>query len=267
MSLVLYAQDYSGVIAVNKFIFRGSVDAYWNVSESTTLIFGRFNTFLGYEVLAPVVNFNYSTSYLFINRPFSHLGLKVDIALSEDFSLMLAVMNPWGTNDTTTTGDYSFGAQLGYKGQVLNSYYDNGANNGLSFKVDNTGGFEVSEEIFLGINAAHQRTSYLFDDNGDVLSDNFANGLYDAALYFQYSMSNKLALGLKSEYFGYYAEEDDDLPSVFAATLTGYYTVDSHLIIKPELGLDVWRNWDDRYFDADGEASSSLGALAAIYTF
>jgi hypothetical protein len=79
---------------------------YWNVSEGTTLTFGRFNTFLGYEVIAPAANFNYSTSYLFSNGPFSHMGLKVDFALSDDFSLMLAVTNPWDTNNISTTGEY-----------------------------------------------------------------------------------------------------------------------------------------------------------------
>ena len=80
---------------------------------------------------APQANFNYSTSYLFSNGPFSHVGLKADFAISDDFSLMLGVMNPWDTNDITTTGEYSFGAQLGYKGQYLNFYYDSGKNGGL----------------------------------------------------------------------------------------------------------------------------------------
>ena len=242
--------------------------AYWNVSESTTLTMGRFNTFLGYEVIAPVANFNYSTSYLFSSGPFSHVGLKADFALPDDFSLMLAVMNPWDTNDTSMTGEYSFGAQLGYKGQYLNLYYDSGANYGLGFEVDYIGGFDVSDEFFLGINAAYQTTSYVFDDNGDVLSDDFKNGFYGAALYPQYTLSDDFALGLRGELFGYHAEEGEDLSSVFAATLTGSYSIDN-LIIKPEIRLDSWSNWDDRYFDADGEAASSLAAftLAAIYSF
>ena len=34
---------------------------YWNVSEKILqLTFGRWNTFLGYEVIAPAANFNYS---------------------------------------------------------------------------------------------------------------------------------------------------------------------------------------------------------------
>ena len=66
---------------------------YYNVSDSFTLTLGNFNTFLGYEVISPVGNFNYSTSYMFSNGPFSHTGLKADISLSDDVSLMLGVLN------------------------------------------------------------------------------------------------------------------------------------------------------------------------------
>jgi len=228
--------------------------AYWNVSESTTLTFGRFNTFLGYEVIAPAANFNYSTSYLFSSGPFSHMGIKADFALSEDFSLMLAITNPWDTNDTSTTGEYAFGAQLGYKGQFLNLYYDSGANDGLGFEVDYTGGFDVSDDFFLGINAAY--------------NDNDGSGFYGAALYPQLATSDDFSIGLRAEYFSLHGD-DDDLPSVFATTLTGSYTVDSNLIIKPEVRLDSWSNNDAAFFDADGEDMSSLAVftLAAIYSF
>ena len=42
-------------------VFVNQLYAYWNVSESTTLTLGRFNTYLGYEVISPTGNFNYST--------------------------------------------------------------------------------------------------------------------------------------------------------------------------------------------------------------
>ncbi len=61
--------------------------AYYNLSDKFTLTLGNFNTFLGYEVIAPAANFNYSTSYMFSTGPFSHTGLKADIALSDDISL------------------------------------------------------------------------------------------------------------------------------------------------------------------------------------
>ena len=224
--------------------------AYWNVSESTTLTAGRFNTYLGYEVISPAGNFNYSTSYLFSNGPFSHVGLKADFALSEDFSFMLAFMNPTDTNNNTT-GDYGFGAQLGYAGQYLNLYYDN--DSVLGFEIDYTGGFDLSESFFLGINGAYQ----VSDDAG----------FYGAALYPQLTTSDSFSIGLRGELFGLHAKDVDDLPSVFATTLTGSYTVEN-LTIKPEVRLDSWSD-NEPYVDADGVASESLAAftIAAIYSF
>ncbi|MEL0455638.1 outer membrane beta-barrel protein [Flavobacteriaceae bacterium SZ-1-7] len=227
---------------------------YWNVSESTTLTFGRWNTFLGYEVIAPAANFNYSCSYLFSNGPFSHVGLKADFALSDDISLMLAVTNPWDTNNTSMTGEYALGAQLGAYGQYLNLYYDSGENGGLGFEIDYTGGFDLSDSFFLGINAAY--------------NDNDGEGFYGAALYPQVATCETFSIGLRGEYFGYHGDASD-LPSVFATTLTGSYTVEDNLIIKPEVRLDSWSNWDSAYIDNDGAPASSLAAftLAAILTF
>ncbi len=229
---------------------------YWNVSESTKLTFGRWNTFLGYEVIAPAANFNYSTSYLFSSGPFSHMGLKADFALSDDLSLMLAVMNPWDTNNTSTTGEYSFGAQLGYASQFLNIYYDSGNNGGLGFEIDYTGGFDVSDDFYLGINAAY--------------NDNDGAGFYGAALYPQITTSDTFKIGLRGEYFaehgdaGIFADGEDD--SVFAVTLTGSYAIDN-LIIKPELRLDS--NSEEIFVDSNTDPTKSLAVftLAAIYTF
>lgn len=225
---------------------------YWNVSEGTTLTFGRWNTFLGYEVIAPAANFNYSCSYLFSSGPFSHMGLKADFALGDDFSLMLAITNPWDTNDTSMTGEYAFGAQLGYSGQFLNLYYDSGNAGGLGFEIDYTGGFDLSDSFFLGINAAY--------------NDNDGSGFYGAALYPQIATSDSFSIGLRGEYFALHGD-GDDLPSVLATTLTGSYTVDN-LIIKPEIRLDSWSN-NEPFVDNDGAFSDSLAAftLAAIVTF
>ena len=227
---------------------------YWNVSESTTLTFGRWNTFLGYEVIAPAANFNYSCSYLFSNGPFSHMGLKADFALSDDWSLMLAVTNPWDTNNISMTGEYALGAQLGAYGQFLNLYYDSGNNGGLGFEIDYTGGFDLSDSFFLGINAAY--------------NDNDGEGFAGVALYPQIATSDSFSIGLRGEYFDWMSDSDmsvDD-QDVFAVTLTGSYTLEN-LIIKPELRLDS--NSQDVYLDNDLMPSKSLAAftLAAIYSF
>jgi len=242
---------------------------YWNVSEGTTLTMGRFNTFLGYEVIAPQANFNYSTSYLFSNGPFSHLGLKADFTLSDDWSLMVGVMNPWDTNDVTSTGEISLGAQLGFYGQYLNFYYDSGKNGGLGTEIDYTGGFDLTDSFFLGINAAYNTNSNaLFEqEDGTILEG--TSGFYGVALYPQIATSDSFSIGLRGEYFATTADIDglgdiDDV-SVTAFTLTGSYSVDN-LILKPEIRLD---NLTDGFIDSDGAASDSLSSftLAAIYSF
>jgi len=234
--------------------------AYWNVTEGTTLTAGRFNTYLGYEVISPSANFNYSTSYLFSYGPFSHVGVKADFALSEDFSLMLAVMNVTdenfnGTSTGSIPGAYSVGAQLGYSGQFLNFYYDGKAK--LGFEIDYTGGFDLSDSFFLGLNAAYQ--------------DNDGVGFVGAAIYPQLATSDSFTIGLRGEYFSEMGDygaigsgvEDS---SVFATTLTASYTVEN-LIIKPELRLDSTS--DDAFLDADGNVTKSLSSflIAAIYSF
>lgn len=240
-------------------VFVNQLYAYWNVSEGTKLTVGRFNTYLGYEVISPAANFNYSTSYLFSYGPFSHVGLKADFALSEDFSLMLAVMNVTDENFNGTSGSvpgaYSLGAQLGYSGQYLNFYYDGNAK--LGFEIDYTGGFDISDTFYLGLNAAYQ--------------DNDGVGFFGAAIYPQLATSDSFKIGLRGEYF---AESGDygaigtgvEDSSVFTATLTGSYSIEN-LTIKPELRLDSTS--DDAFFDNDGAASKSLSSflIAAIYSF
>jgi len=223
--------------------------AYWNVSEGTTLTMGRFNTYLGYEVISPAANFNYSTSYLFSNGPFSHVGLKADFSLSDDFSLMLAVMNVTDVNNNLT-GVYSAGAQLGYADQYLNFYYDGGES--LGFEIDYTGGADLSEDFFLGVNAA-----YAINDG---------NGFAGIALYPQLATSDDFTLGLRGEYFTSIVDGLDDDPSVLALTLTGSYTVEN-LIIKPELRLDSGS--EEIFLDNDLSGTKSLSSflVAAIYKF
>ncbi|MEP3838856.1 MAG: outer membrane beta-barrel protein [Algibacter sp.] len=230
--------------------------AYWNVSDAVTLTMGNFNTFLGYEVISPTANFNYSTSYLFSYGPFSHTGLKADIALSDDFSLMLGVMNDTDLTEFNPTGDYAFGAQLGFKGQFLNFLLD------PSFtEIDFTGGFDLSDSFFLGINAAHLTVE---DDGGTFTG---------VALYPQLATSDAFSVGLRAEYFseteffGAIGTSDaDGENSVFAVTLTGSYSVEN-LTIKPELRLDSAS--EESFIDNDLAASKSLGSfvLAAIYSF
>ena len=217
---------------------------YYNVSDSFTLTLGNFNTFLGYEVISPVGNFNYSTSYMFSNGPFSHTGLKADIALSDDVSLMLGVLNSTDYTESQPVGDdYMFGAQLGLYGQYIN-FLSGGLSN--VSQIDFTGGVDISDSFFLGVNA----TSY--KDEGGEWSG--------VALYPQLTVSDSFALGLRGESF-----DIKDSNTFTSFTITGSIN-SGNLTIKPEIRID---SADEKVstWSADGDDSLSSFVLAAIYSF
>jgi len=60
---------------------------------------------------------------MFSYGPFSHTGLKLDIATESGFSIMGAILNPTDITEFNPTGDYFFGAQLGYGGFYLNGLF------------------------------------------------------------------------------------------------------------------------------------------------
>jgi len=67
--------------------------ATYAVSDKFSFTAGYMGTFIGYEVISPLGNFSYSTSYLFTNGPFQNAGVKVNYKISEKFCAMLGVFN------------------------------------------------------------------------------------------------------------------------------------------------------------------------------
>lgn len=228
--------------------------AYYNVSDKLTLTAGQFNTFLGYEVINPNANFNYTVSYLFNAGPFSHTGVKLDYAASEDLSLMLAVTNGFAVSSTdgNATDATQLGAQVGYKGQYLNLIYGEiaeGSANDWLF-VDYTGGFDLSDSFYVGINAAYANSS---NDN---------DGYQGVALYLQNAFSDTFALGLRPEFFQENGASD---ASVTALTLTANTSLTDNLKLITDLRYD---NSEDGLIEAfPGRRDLSTLTIAAVYSF
>ena len=229
--------------------------AYYNLTEKLTVTAGQFNTFLGYEVISPAANFNYSVSYLFNAGPFSHTGVKLDYAASEDLSFLLAVTNAHAitSDDASESGATQYGAQVGYKGQYLNFIY--GAYSETSSTdvlfLDYTGGFDLSESLYLGINAAY---SY---------SDDEEAGYQGAALYIENTFTEKLALGLRPEFFSYTSADDSE--DVLALTLTASTQLDENLKLITELRYD---SSDDYIIEGiAAEKNATALTIAAVYSF
>jgi len=266
--IVSYEGEKSGFVADVVFGPRGSdavfgsvgnssemvnqLYAYYNIAEGVTVTLGNFNTFLGYEVISPAANFNYSTSYMFSYGPFSHTGAKVDFSISDDVSLMVGVFNQTDQTEANYDRYTAFGAQLGLYGQYLNLLAGD-----EYFQLDYTGGFDLSDSFFLGINAT---TATLAGDTG------FAG----VALYPQLTASDSFAIGLRGEFFsetdGFGALVSDGDADNFSLTLTGSFT-SGNFMFKPELRLDSASS--EIFAISPTETSESLASfvMAMIYTF
>lgn len=259
----------TGGFAANASTFVNQLYVYWNASDNVTLTLGNFNTFLGYEVISPTANFNYSTSYMFSYGPFSHTGLKADFGLGEDASLMLGVFNPTDITEFNAIGSYSFGAQLGYKGVYLNLLYgdqDGEDGTGALFQADITAGFDLTDELYLGVNATYNTT-----DSGDSAVEN--GSFYGVAGYLQYAFSDDFALGTRVEYFGE-GNGGYGILGVYDADMTGTvldFTVSANiglgdLTLIPEVRID---SASEDIFEVDGKMQNSLASfvLAGVYAF
>jgi hypothetical protein len=260
-TIFAYEKGKAGVVAdlafgprgVSANAYEGAINqlyAYYKASDKITLTLGQFNTWYGYEVISPTGNFNYSVSYLFNAGPFSHTGIKMDYAASEDLSFMFAVTNPHGiTAGANPNNDYQLGFQTGYKGQYFNLAY--GAD-GFGFNdvlyLDYTGGFDITDSFFLGINAAYANSS-----DADA-------GYQGFALYLQNTFSDTFSLGLRPEFFTTTSGAGD--ASVTAFTLSGNYSLTESLKIIPEVRYDTS---DDGIVPFGKNVTGAT--LAAVYSF
>lgn len=246
---------------------------YWQVNKNVKLTFGNFNTYIGYEMISPTSNFNYSTSYMFTYGPLSHAGLKADFKLNEKWSAMLAVMNPSDYTDSNPFDTYIVGAQLGYEADKGSGYLNFRYGNegfpgevGPTFQADLTTSWDVSDDFKLGLNTTYVTTEP--QENGEN------SGFYGIALYPQYKTSEKFTIGLRGEYFSVYKDGLTDVigldnqgdGNVIATTLTGNYTI-GDLTLIPELRLDTTS--EDFFIDKDREATKNLSSfvLGAVYKF
>lgn len=227
--------------------------AYWQVSDQLKLTLGNFNTFLGYEVISPTANFNYSTSYMFSYGPFSHTGLKADFDLGSGFSAMLGVFNPTDFTDFNPFDQYVGGAQLGYENDKGGAWLNFILSDGF-YQVDLTTGWQATDKVYLGLNAT-------------TAQDAFSG----AALYLQLAANDALAFGIRGEYFSDTGVEVVGMDeSVIDITLSANCKV-GNLTLIPEVRLDSFSS-DMVIKDASGttpEMTDNLASflLAAVYAF
>ena len=217
-------------------------------------------TFIGYEVISPLGNYNYSTSYLFTNGPFQNAGIKANYAVSSKVGLMVGLFNDqWNLYQATPEfGLNAFGAQLSVTpAEGLTAYFNllTGSESGTI--VDLTAAYQVSSKFKLGLNAA------------DFSGPASGTGYTGIALYPSYAITSTFGLGLRAESFN--AKKASDYSGVGNGSITAL-TLSANLksgglTFIPEIRLDSASS--QKFYAANGNATKSASqfAVAMVYGF
>lgn len=246
--------DGSQANANNSFHIQNLYVSY-NVTDKFNLTGGYMATFIGYEVISPTGNFNYSTSYLFTSGPFQNAGFKATYTFSDKVSLMAGIFNDnW--NVYTSTHDVStFGAQLAVtpvKGWTAYLNVATGPTSGTIF--DLTTAYQITDAFKLGL-------------NGATFTPAHGGGGYDGvALYPQIALSKAVTFGVRGEYFE--VKSTPVTPSSNVTAITASFNIKSGpLTFIPEIRFD---NGSKEIFTDSNLAPTKSAAqflLAGVYAF
>ncbi|MBI1342240.1 MAG: outer membrane beta-barrel protein [Terrimonas sp.] len=233
-------------------------------SENVTFSMGKWATHVGYELLDPQLNRNYSMSYMFSYGPFSHTGLKVDFSLGEGFGAMVGVANPTDylaasfakknvLAQVSKTSD-NFSAFLNYVGgKDLSSNTIN--------QVGLTATGTVSDKFSIGYDGTVKSVKPM---TGSSVS------WWGSALYLNVDPTDKLGLTARGEYFSDKKGAAGFGTSLFDATLSLNIKPAEGFMIIPELRLDTAKD-PIFYKNSDGinptSKSTTSFILAAVFSF
>lgn len=233
----------------------------YDVTDKFNLTGGYMSTFIGYEVISPVANFNYSTSYLFTAGPFQNAGIKATYTFSPAVSLMVGAFNDQWNVYTAVHNIGAFGAQLmiapvtGWTA-YLNVLTSNNSTPTSGTVLDLTTAYQITSAFKLGLNAANYTAS-----NGA------GKGGYDGvALYPQLAVSSAVTLGLRGEYFNIKDNGTTPASSITAFTFTANVK-SGPLTFIPEVRLDNGKN--QIFTDSNGAPTKTASQflVAAVYAF
>jgi hypothetical protein len=231
----------------------------YEFTDQFSMTAGYMGTFVGYEVISPVGNFNYSTSYLFTNGPFQNAGIKATYKFSDKVSLMAGLFNDWNVY-SASRGVSAIGGQLMVAPVEGWTAYINALSGagfgGYGTIIDLTTSYQITEKFKLGLNAA----------NYDIKDSSVPGSYAGAALYPQFAVLDAVTLGLRGEYFKFKAAGAVPATAFTAVTLTANIK-SGGLTFIPEVRLD--HNSDKPFFKEGGAAAPNGGqfSLAAVYAF
>ena len=242
---------------------------YYSPSDKVKFTFGKFATHIGYGLLDPQLNKNYSMSYMFTNGPFSHTGVKADFTLGSGAGLMIGIANPidvTAPEDGNTPKTILF--QLSKTADKFSVFLNYAGYFGAKQQMPAASSFNQ-----IGLTAAYtvnDKFSLGYDGTIQMVKDEIldkSKSWWASALYANYTTSSKFGLSLRGEYFSDKKDAVKIGANVLAATLSGNYKVGGFTLI-PELRLD---NSNYEIFSknkiGDPTKTSISAILAAVYAF
>jgi hypothetical protein len=250
----------------SKFIIK---QAYLTYAPKENLKFtaGSFATHVGYELVDPYLNRNYSMSYMFSYGPFLHTGIKADLTAGKS-GFMLGISNPTDLKSANFARKFLLG-QYSYAGDVVKFYlnYQGGTFDAQTKinQVDAVVTSAINDKFSIGYNGTVQAVKTR-NDLGAKFGD--SESWWGSALYLNVDPTSNIGLTLRGEYFDNKKEVLSALPSgsIFETTLSANFKING-LTIIPELRLDNAET--ATFIDRSGAMKKSTlsGLIAAVYKF
>ena len=259
-----FSYNDAGIMAAVKQLYVSYAPA-----EGFKLTAGTWATHVGYELVDPQLNRNYSMSYMFTNGPFTHTGLKAEYAKGKS-GFMIGVSNPTDfrivpsgqINRKFALAQYSYAASDAVK---LYFNYVGGKNIDTSIinQFDIVATATVSKTFSVGLNGTLNR-SKAWDG---VAKENLeGQNWWGMAGYFNYDPTSAFGLTLRSEYFNDDKSVKGFGTSLLANTLSANIKLGA-LTFIPELRYES--AGQEIYSDADGAGSKTALSfiIGAVYKF
>jgi hypothetical protein len=238
----------------------------YQLTEKLKISAGSWATHVGYELVDPYLNRNYSMSYMFSYGPFFHTGLKAEYTAGKN-GFMIGILNPTDLKSAN------------FQQKMIGAQYSYSASDNWKFFANYIGGKAAEDQNLQQIDAVILATitdKFSIGYNGTVQVRKYkdATGKYGdgsrwwgSALYFDVDPSSKAGFTLRAEYM----DDKEDViglgvGNVFETTLSANFKM-GPLTIIPELRMD---NADNPIFvKNEGETTNNTftALLAAVYRF
>ena len=245
--------------------------AYLNyASGATQMMFGKFATLQGAEVIESKDNWNFSRSILFgFAIPFTHTGVRASYAVSDAVSVTAGINNGWDNlkddNDAKSLeAQVSFAPADNWFINVQGMYGNEIGNSGKSdvrTLVDIVAGFDVSDALSFMFNADFGSQDQALANGKDANWTGYAG-------YVNFKFSPQWRVAGRLEYFN---DDDGFRSGTSQKWKEGTVTLAYAPMKDVELRGEVRRDWSnkDSFFDDKGKAQDDQTTLAveALYMF